>query len=122
MLTRLKLPTTMLPEVVEPGSVLGQLLPSLQTELGAAQVIAPATHDTGSAIAAVPVSTPGGWGYISSGTWSLVGVELANPLLSAEADRQQHITYTMPDCGTFHSRYIKSDWHGQFEESNGNDE
>jgi rhamnulokinase len=57
----------------------------LQSDLGPARVIAPATHDTGSAIAAVPVATPGGWGYISSGTWSLVGVELPRPLISSEA-------------------------------------
>jgi rhamnulokinase len=85
LLAQLDLPTRMLPPVVEPGTVLGPVLATLQGELGQARVIAPATHDTGSAIAATPVSSSAGWGYISSGTWSLVGVELPKPLISTEA-------------------------------------
>lgn len=84
LLTQLGLPTTMLPPVVEPGTPLGPVLAEWREDLGAALVIAPATHDTGAAIAATPVSSPGGWGYISSGTWSLVGVELAQPLINPE--------------------------------------
>lgn len=84
-LTQLGLPGEMLPPVVAPGTMLGSVLPSLQAELGQARVIAPATHDTGSAIAAIPATTPDGWGYISSGTWSLVGVELNRPLVGPEA-------------------------------------
>jgi rhamnulokinase len=83
LLEQLAIPTNMLPPVVEPGSVLGEVL--LRDDLGAAQVIAPATHDTASAIAAVPVTQQSGWGYISSGTWSLVGVELPQPLITSEA-------------------------------------
>jgi rhamnulokinase len=85
LLAQLGLPTQMLPPVVEPGTILGPVLATLQGELGQARVIAPATHDTGSAIAATPVSSSAGWGYISSGTWSLVGVELPKPLISPEA-------------------------------------
>ena len=85
LLDQLEIPTTMLPPVVEPGSVLGEVLPEWRGELGAAHVIAPATHDTGSAIAATPVAQREDWAYISSGTWSLVGAELTQPLLSAEA-------------------------------------
>lgn len=85
LLDPLGIPTNMLPSVIEAGSVLGQVLPELRSDLGNAQVIAPATHDTGSAIAAVPVISSGNWGYISSGTWSLVGVELSQPLLTAGA-------------------------------------
>jgi rhamnulokinase len=85
LLAALGIPTSMLPSVVEAGSVLGQVLPELRGELGNAQVIAPATHDTGSAIVAAPVVAVGNWGYISSGTWSLVGVELQQPLLTAGA-------------------------------------
>lgn len=85
LLQRLNLPTSMLPPVVEPGTVLGPVLASLQNDLGRARVVAPATHDTGSAIAAVPASPSAGWGYISSGTWSLVGIELDQPLINAEA-------------------------------------
>src|SRR5437667_1612627 len=71
LLDRLAIPTAMLPSVVEAGTVLGEVLPEWRSDLDTPQVIAPATHDTGSAIAATPVSLPGGWGYISSGTWSL---------------------------------------------------
>src|SRR5207248_10070380 len=59
--------------------------PEWRDDLGAARVVAPATHDTGSAIAAAPAGLSGGWGYISSGTWSLVGVELARPIITPEA-------------------------------------
>jgi rhamnulokinase len=48
-------------------------------------VIAPATHDTGSAVAAVPASADGSWCYISSGTWSLMGVEIDKPLINDKA-------------------------------------
>jgi len=85
ILEQLSIPTTMLPPVVEPGTPLGEVLPQWRNDLGAARVIAPATHDTGSAIAATPAQLPGGRGYISSGTWSLVGVELQQPLMSPEA-------------------------------------
>ena len=85
LLERLEIPTSMLASVVEPGTVLGKVLPELRADLGAVHVIAPATHDTGSAIAATPVSLTDGWGYISSGTWSLVGIELSRPLMTPEA-------------------------------------
>jgi rhamnulokinase len=82
LLDQLAIPTSMLAPVVEPGTVLGEVLPELRDDLGDLRVIAPATHDTGSAIAATPVSLPDGWGYISSGTWSLVGVELPRPVIT----------------------------------------
>jgi rhamnulokinase len=85
VLDQLGIPTSMLPHVVEAGTVVGDVLPELRSALGRASVVAPATHDTGSAIAATPVSLRGGWGYISSGTWSLVGVELARPIMTTEA-------------------------------------
>jgi rhamnulokinase len=89
LLSRLGLPTHFLPEIVQPGAHLGKLRRGLAARSGMGQidVIAPATHDTGSAVVAVPVDTPGagGWAYISSGTWSLMGVELPAPDLSARA-------------------------------------
>jgi rhamnulokinase len=53
--------------------------------LDGAHVVAPATHDTGSAVAGAPLAE--GWAYISSGTWSLVGVERAAPLVNADVAR-----------------------------------
>jgi rhamnulokinase len=85
LLEQLEIPTSMLPPVVEAGTALGEVLPEWRSDLGTARVVAPATHDTGSAIAATPVSRPDGWGYISSGTWSLVGIELAQPVMTEAA-------------------------------------
>lgn len=85
LLDHLSIPTGMLPPVVEPGTVLGEVLPEWRGDLGAVRVIAPATHDTGSAVVATPVSNGEGWAYISSGTWSLVGAELQQPVMTAEA-------------------------------------
>jgi rhamnulokinase len=85
LLDQLAIPTSMLAPVVNAGTPLGEVLPELRSDVGKAQVIAPATHDTGSAIVATPVSLANGWGYISSGTWSLVGIELSQPLMTSEA-------------------------------------
>lgn len=85
MLEQLSIPTALLPPVVEPGTALGEVLPQWRNDLGTARVIAPATHDTGSAIVATPAQLASGWGYISSGTWSLVGVELPQPVMTPEA-------------------------------------
>jgi rhamnulokinase len=85
VLDQLAIPTSMLPPMVEAGTPLGEVLPEWRSELGPARVVAPATHDTGSAVAATPAQLSGGWGYISSGTWSLVGVELQRPVITTEA-------------------------------------
>ena len=86
LLRRFNLPSKMLPEIVPPGTRLGRLTDSVsrQTGLGRINVIAPASHDTGSAVAAVPIAhkEEGGWAYLSSGTWSLMGLELKKPQLS----------------------------------------
>jgi rhamnulokinase len=88
LLEGLGIPSHFLPEIVAPGTKLGTLRPGLAEEsgLGSLSVIAPATHDTGSAVAAVPVCEHGHgqWAYISSGTWSLVGVEMPQSVLSEE--------------------------------------
>jgi rhamnulokinase len=85
LLDQLAIPTSMLAPVVDAGTLLGEVLPELRSDVGTARVVAPATHDTGSAIASAPVSPRGDWGYISSGTWSLVGVELSRPLMTDAA-------------------------------------
>lgn len=85
LLNRVGLSPTLFPSVIEAGTVLGKVVPEWHADLGAALVIAPATHDTASAIVATPVAASGNWGYISSGTWSLVGVELQQPVMTTEA-------------------------------------
>ena len=89
LLNKLGLPTRILPRLVEPGTRLGELRESISNRTGLARVpvIAPATHDTGSAVVAVPTGHTGksNWAYISSGTWSLVGIETSQPCLSPTA-------------------------------------
>ncbi len=82
------LPPAIFPEVVPPCTRLGNLLPAIQHETGldAIEVIAGCVHDTGAAIAAIPAEGSG-WAYLSSGTWSLIGVELPAPLISKEGQR-----------------------------------
>lgn len=75
-------------EIIDSGTILGPLTEDLIHELGApdsVQVIATAAHDTASAVAAVPAASDETPLYISSGTWSLLGVELPRPLLTPEA-------------------------------------
>lgn len=78
--------TKMLGSIVPPGTVLGPLRGTVATDTGLnpVPVIAPATHDTGSAVAAVPAQGEA-WAYLSSGTWSLMGVELPGPLINEQA-------------------------------------
>lgn len=86
LLTQAGLPQHFLPPIVGPGTDLGPLTPEVISETGlrGTRVIAPATHDTASAVAAVPAEGKG-WAYVSSGTWSLVGIETPQPVLTAEA-------------------------------------
>jgi rhamnulokinase len=82
MLERIGIPARLFADVVPPGTKVGTLRDDVaeQTRLGEATVIAPATHDTASAVAAVPFLRPGA-AYISAGTWSLVGLEVAQPMI-----------------------------------------
>jgi rhamnulokinase len=83
MLEALGIPTHLFGEIVPPGTVLGPLLADVaaETGLGAVPVIAPATHDTGSAVAAAPMD-PENAMYLSSGTWSLMGIERREPVIN----------------------------------------
>jgi rhamnulokinase len=83
---RLDLPRRILPEIVPPGTRLGTLLPAVAEAAGldAAPVYATGCHDTASAVAAVP-AVGDSWCYISSGTWSLMGVELDAPVIDARS-------------------------------------
>jgi len=75
-------------ELVLPGTILGDIKPDIQKETGSAPipVVAVAAHDTASAIASVP-ATGRNWAYISSGTWSLMGIESDHPLISEEIQK-----------------------------------
>lgn len=73
-------------DVVQPGTEIGPLLPSVAAEVGLkrTRVVASASHDTAAAVAAVPAEG-NGWMFISSGTWSLVGVETEEPITTTAA-------------------------------------
>ena len=88
LLNRLQLPVALLPDIVAAGTEVGKIRTALAEELqlDSIPVIAPATHDTGSAIAGAPLRT--GRAYISSGTWSLVGVERADVLINSDVARE----------------------------------
>jgi len=100
LLNRLSLPVNMLPEIIPAGTNVGPI----RAELGIdAHVVAPATHDTGSAIAGTPIRS--GWAYISSGTWSLVGVERDDVLINEEVARHNFTN----EGGAFGSiRFLKN--------------
>ena len=86
LLERLEVPARLFPEVVPPGTPLGPLSPAAAgaTQLDGALVVAVATHDTGSAVAAVPLTDESSV-FLSIGTWSLVGVEVEQPVISDES-------------------------------------
>jgi rhamnulokinase len=83
---RLGLPARILPPVIAPGTRLAPLLPHVAAAagLGDTSVYATGAHDTASAVAAVPAEGSD-WAYISSGTWSLMGVEIDEPILTPRA-------------------------------------
>jgi rhamnulokinase len=85
LLRRLGLPTGILCDIVPPGSVLGSVRDDVAARLGLqgkTPVITPGSHDTASAIVAVPWKSGANAAYLSSGTWSLMGLELDAPLIS----------------------------------------
>ncbi len=88
MLKTLGIPTAMLAEIVQPGTVVGNLLPALAKTagLGTVPVIATAGHDTASAVAAVPARGDD-WAYLCTGTWTLLGIEVPVPLINGDSLR-----------------------------------
>jgi rhamnulokinase len=110
--TGLGLPRSILPELIEPGTELGPLRKSVADELGIGTpltVLVPGTHDTASAVAAVPTRGTGigppDWCYISSGTWSLLGVEIPRPVIN-EATLRDNFTNEGGVMGT--TRLLKN--------------
>jgi rhamnulokinase len=85
LLQKLGIPAHIFGEIVAPGTVLGTLVKTVADAAGIAPipVIAPACHDTGSAVAAVPAANEN-VAWISSGTWSLVGTSVRQPLINAD--------------------------------------
>jgi rhamnulokinase len=105
LFSQLGLPRHLMPAVVATGSDLGPLDRALSSHagLGGTRIVACPTHDTASAVAATPLEP--GWAYISSGTWSLVGVERTSPMLTREA-LQANFTNEAGAFGTI--RFLKN--------------
>jgi rhamnulokinase len=85
---RVDVPERLLPPLCEPGEVLGRLRPEVADLTGldpSTPVVAVGSHDTASAVVGVPAAAGSSFAYISSGTWSLVGVEVSTPILTEEA-------------------------------------
>jgi rhamnulokinase len=104
---RLAIPRHLLPPLHEPGSVIGELLPAIAVKTGlpaTTHVVAVGSHDTASAVLAVPAADDR-FAYISSGTWSLVGLELPAPILTA-ASRAANFTNERGVDGT--TRYLRN--------------
>ncbi|MCX8038468.1 MAG: rhamnulokinase [Candidatus Sumerlaeia bacterium] len=87
ILTAMGIPRAIFPEIVAPGTILGPLRQRIADDAGLDPVcvIAPATHDTASAVAAVPAAPGDDWAYLSSGTWSLMGIETPEPIINQAA-------------------------------------
>jgi rhamnulokinase len=105
---RAGVPTRILPPLREPGTTIGTLLPDIAAEAGLPEstpVVAVGSHDTASAVVAVPFEDPRRAAYISSGTWSLVGVELDAPVLT-EAAREADFTNEAGVDGTI--RFLRN--------------
>ena len=97
LLEKLDIPTRMLQKIIEPGTDLGRLRPEVARDTGLAnvRVVVPGTHDTASAVMSVPTAENANqqpkWCYISSGTWSLMGVEVPSPVIT---DRCRELNFT----------------------------
>ena len=103
VLAALDIPADLLPELVEPGTVVGPV----RADLGLPDSMVVTTvgsHDTASAVVGVPATTAD-WAYVSSGTWSLVGVELDQPVLT-DASREANFTNEGGVDGTV--RYLRN--------------
>jgi rhamnulokinase len=87
---KLSLPTGIIPEVVKPGTVVGRLTKEAAKEIGCKpiDVIAVGSHDTADAVAAVPAGD-NNWAYLSSGTWSLMGVEVPRAIITDKTFEHQ---------------------------------
>lgn len=103
LLENLGLPTRLLTPIVEPGSVLGPLNRTASPAFSGTPVIAPACHDTGSAVASVATSPNSA--FLSSGTWSLLGAELSQPRITPRAC-SLNFTNEGGVCGTI--RFLKN--------------
>lgn len=89
----LDLPLDIMPRIVQPGTAVGELTENIAKKIDCVQipVIAVGSHDTASAVAAVPADEKTKWSYLSSGTWSLIGVEVPKAIVN---DKTYEVPFT----------------------------
>lgn len=105
LMERLGIPTGQWPEIVEPGTLIGNVSPEFAGGTDIA-IVAGCSHDTAAAVAGIPADEASRrWAYVSSGTWSLLGAELEQPLLS-DAAREANFTNEAGLDGTI--RFLKN--------------
>lgn len=105
LIQRLNYPEKIFPEISKAGKVLGPLLPEIQEQVGfECLVTLPATHDTGSAVVAVPALKED-FLYISSGTWSLMGTETSEAIVD---NRSREANFTNEGGYEYRFRYLKN--------------
>ncbi len=105
LLDRLGYPRKLFPELSMPGTVVGELSPAVAAEVGfTSTVVLPATHDTGSAFLAVPAKDDNAV-YLSSGTWSLLGVENREPITTPAS---MAANFTNEGGYEYRYRYLKN--------------
>jgi rhamnulokinase len=119
----LELSPSLMQNIVSPGTQVGSLLPAVAQETGLKEIsaVAVASHDTASAVAAVPADEKGGWAYISSGTWSLMGIEVDSPILvppalelnfTNEGGAQGRFRFLKNICGLWLLQACRRSWSG----------
>ena len=107
LIDKMSLPARVFTEILPPAMELGTLLPNVSEEVGLNEdftVLTVATHDTASAVIAVPAEGTD-FAYISSGTWSLVGVETPGPIVTREA---MHLNFTNEGGVAGRTRFLKN--------------
>lgn len=119
LIDQLKLPQELFPQIAVSGECLGNLRDP-EDGMEDTRVIASCSHDTASAVAAVPVLDDGkDWAYLSSGTWSLLGVELPEPLINEDSQRLNFtnevgyghtIRFLKNISGLFVIQELKAEW------------
>lgn len=111
LLEKFQIPGRIFQEILKPGTVLGNIAPWLLSEGQNEEIsiILPASHDTASAVTAVPV-THADFLYISSGTWSLVGTELNQPEITAESLQKNLTNEGNPDGKTRFLKVVPGMW------------
>lgn len=103
LISRLGLPDVLFPKLSQPKTVLGELLPEIAQKVGGnCKVVLCATHDTGSAVEGIPMDTDAP--YISSGTWSLLGVKTPKPITDEGSEKANYSN----EGGVGYNRYQKN--------------